>query len=229
LNIFNSPSIPSPFKIVTAFGDLASKSQILTDFYTSIWRALLGLIIGSSAGIILGLLTGRNNKINMVLSPILNVFKAFPPVAMLPIFITFFGIGDLSKVFSISFATLFPLWVNTHIGASAIPIEYIRSAKLLSKSKSKILFKIIVPASMNSIIGGFRISIAISFIMLYVSELAGASSGLGYRISSSQLSYRYDEMFAALIILGITASSVDYIFNKVIKYFFPWVQLNKLM
>ena len=80
---------------------------------------------------------------------------------------------------------------------------------------------------MNSIIAGFRMSIAISFIMLYVSELAGASHGLGYQISSSHLSYRMDRMFGALIMLGLTASLVDYLFNKIIKYFFPWVQLNK--
>jgi ABC-type nitrate/sulfonate/bicarbonate transport system permease component len=65
--------------------------------------------------------------------------------------------------------------------------------------------------------------------MLYVSELAGASSGLGYQISSSQLAYRMDKMIGALIILGITASMIDLLFNKLIKYFFPWVQLNKMI
>ena len=87
----------------------------------------------------------------------------------------------------------------------------------------------IIPASMNSIIAGFRISIAISFIMLYVSELAGASSGLGYQISSSHLAYRMDKMLAALIILGLSASLVDFIFNRGIKYFFPWVKLDRII
>ena len=229
LDILNSTLIPPPTKIFKGIVEWTKSGELFVDFCSSIWRGVSGLLIGSSVGIMLGLLTGRNPKLNLILTPILNVFKAFPPVAMLPIFITFFGIGDFSKVFSISFAAIFPLWVNTHLGSTSIPIEYIRSAKLLSQSQVKIFYRIIIPASMNSIIAGFRISIAISFIMLYVSELAGASNGLGYQISSSHLSYRMDRMFGALIMLGVTASLIDFLLNKIIKYFFPWVQLNKVM
>ena len=229
LGVINSTLIPPPTKVFAAIIEWAKSGELYTDFSDSIWRALTGLIIGSAVGIALGLYTGRSQTMNLLLTPILNVFKAFPPVAMLPVFITMFGIGDFSKIFSISFATIFPLWVNTHLGASTIPVEFTRSAKLLSKSKSKMFFGVIVPATMNSIIAGFRISIAISFIMLYVSELAGASSGLGYQISSSHLAYRMDKMLGALIVLGFAASLVDFAFNRAIKYFFPWVQLNKII
>lgn len=228
-DIINSKLIPSPIKVFLGIIEWAKSGELLRDFLTSVWRGLAGLIIGASLGIFLGLFTGRSHTIDLILTPLLNVFKAFPPVALLPVFITFFGIGDFSKVFSISFASVFPLWVNTHVGASSIPVEYIRSAQLLTNSRLKIFFRIIFPASMNSIVAGFRISIAISFIMLYVSELAGASSGLGYQISSSHLSYRMDRMLGALIILGITASMVDFLFNKLVKRVFPWIQLSKLI
>lgn len=219
--------IPPPTRVIVAIVEWAKSGELARDFLDSIWRALTGLIVGSLIGIILGLWTGRNQLINYLLTPILNVLKAFPPVAMLPLFITLFGIGDFSKIFAISFASIFPLWVNTHLGSNNIPIEFIRSARLLSGSKVKIFFRVIIPASMNSIIAGFRISIAISFIMLYVSELAGASGGLGYQISSSQLAYRMDKMIGALILLGLTASLVDLIFNRAIDHFFPWVRLIK--
>jgi ABC-type nitrate/sulfonate/bicarbonate transport system permease component len=228
-DIINSNLIPPPSRVFLAIKEWARSGELLKDFLDSIWRAIIGLTCGSIIGISLGLLTGRNEKLNYLLTPILNIFKAFPPVAMLPVFITLFGIGNFSKIFSIGFASIFPLWVNTHLGASTIPVEYIRSAKLLTKSKYKYFIDVIIPASMNSIIAGFRISIAISFIMLYVSELAGASSGLGYQISSSHLAYRMDKMFGALIILGLSATLIDLIFNKLIKYFFPWVQLNKII
>lgn len=227
--IINPSLVPPPTKVFLGIVEWAKSGELFVDFYTSIWRGVSGLLIGSVVGVALGLLTGRNYKLNLILTPILNIFKAFPPVAMLPIFITFFGIGDFSKVFSISFATLFPLWINTHLGSISIPIEFIRSAKLLSKSKTKIFFKVIIPATMSSIIAGFRISVAISFIMLYVSELAGASHGLGYQISSSHLSYRMDKMFGALIVLGLTATLVDVIFNRIIKNYFPWIQLNRVI
>ena len=229
IGLVNSNLIPPPTKVFSAMTEWASSGELIKDISESIWRVLIGLFIGSSIGIALGLFTGRNQFLNLTLSPILNLFKAFPPVAMLPVFITLFGIGNFSKIFSISFATIFPLWVNTHLGSSTIPVEFIRSAKLLTNSKIRTFFGVIVPASMNSIIAGFRISIAIGFIMLYVSELAGASSGLGYQISSSHLAYRMDKMLAALIVLGLSASLVDFSFNKAIKYFFPWVKLNRII
>jgi ABC-type nitrate/sulfonate/bicarbonate transport system permease component len=227
--IMNSKLIPPPTKVFFAIVEWAKSGELQRDFLDSIWRAIIGLSGGAIIGITLGLVTGRNEKLNYILSPILNIFKAFPPVAMLPVFITLFGIGNFSKIFSIGFASIFPLWVNTHLGASTIPVEYIRSAKLLTTSRYKYFVRVVVPASMNAIIAGFRISIAISFIMLYVSELAGASSGLGYQISSSHLAYRMDKMLGALLVLGFTATLIDFFFNRLIKYFFPWVQLNKII
>lgn len=227
--IVNSKLIPPPTKIFKAGMEWIKTGEFYSDFCTSIWRGVIGLIIGSSIGILLGLYTGRSKIGNLFLTPVLNTLKAFPPVAMLPVFITFLGIGDISKITAIAFATIFPLWVNTHLGTSSIPIEFIRSAKLLTKSKAIYFLKVILPASLNSIIAGFRISIAIAFIMLYVSELAGASSGLGYQIASSNLAYRMDKMFAALIVLGLTASVFDTLFNRIIKKLFPWAKINKVI
>ena len=227
--IINSKLIPPTTNVFSAIIEWAESGELQRDFLDSIWRAIIGLSCGAIIGITLGLVTGRSIKLNYILSPILNIFKAFPPVAMLPVFITLFGIGNFSKIFSIGFASIFPLWVNTHVGASTIPVEYIRSAKLLTKSNYKFFVQIVLQASMNSIIAGFRISIAISFIMLYVSELAGASSGLGYQISSSHLAYRMDKMLGALIILGLSATLIDFLFNRLIKYFFPWIQLTKII
>ena len=227
--IINSKLIPPPTNVFSAIIEWAESGELQRDFLDSIWRAIIGLSCGAIIGITLGLVTGRSIKLNYILSPILNIFKAFPPVAMLPVFITLFGIGNFSKIFSIGFASIFPLWVNTHVGASTIPVEYIRSAKLLTKSNYKFFVQIVLQASMNSIIAGFRISIAISFIMLYVSELAGASSGLGYQISSSHLAYRMDKMLGALIVLGLSATLIDFLFNRLIKFFFPWVKLTKII
>jgi ABC-type nitrate/sulfonate/bicarbonate transport system permease component len=219
--------IPPPTKVAAAIIEWARSGELWSDFIGSAWRGLTGLLIGAVIGICLGLFTGRTHILDRLLTPILNVFKALPPVAMLPLFITLFGIGNFSKVISIAFATVFPLWVNTHLGSANIPVEFIRSAKLLTASRTKMFFKIVIPASLQSIIAGARIGIAISFIMLYVSELAGASSGLGYQIASSQLAYRMDKMLGALIVLGFTASLVDALFTRSIRYFFPWVPLNK--
>ena len=220
----NPNLIPAPTKIFAALVDWIYKGNFFMDFVTSLWRGLVGFLIGGSIGIILGLYTGRIETINYLLSPICNVIRAFPPVSLIPVFITFFGIGDFSKIFSISFATIFPVWINTHLGANSIPLEYIRSGKLLTNSKRKYFLRIVFPASLSSIVAGCRISIAVAFVMLYVSELAGSSSGLGYQISDSQLSFRMDKMFAALFVLGFTAAIIDIIYVRSIMFFFPWLK-----
>jgi ABC-type nitrate/sulfonate/bicarbonate transport system permease component len=206
-----------------------NSGELMADFAASIWRLLLGLTVGSMLGILLGLFTGRSAWLNATLSPLLNFLKAIPPVSMLPIIITFWGVGDESKILSISLATIFPLWVNTHMGAYSVPKEYLRSAQLMSPSSISTLVTVVLPASLGSILTGFRLSLAMGFIMLYVSELAGASEGLGYRISSSHLSYRMDKMIAALILLGILA----FLFDKLMTYaagkLFPWARIANVI
>jgi ABC-type nitrate/sulfonate/bicarbonate transport system permease component len=218
--------VPPPTKVFLAGVDWVRSGEFAIDFATSFWRGLAGFLIGGVIGVFLGLLTGRVRILDHFLSPVLNVVRAFPPVSLIPVFITFLGIGDISKIFSISFATIFPIWINTHIGASSIPIEYIRSGRLLTQSRTKIFFRVIFPGSLNAIIAGCRISISIAFVMLYVSELAGTSQGLGYQIASSQLSYRMDKMFAALFALGFTAAIVDQLYLKCLKFLFPWLRVN---
>lgn len=222
----NPHLMPPPSKIARAFTEWVSSGEFLRDFWASIWRAGAGLFLGSLGGIGFGLLTGRVAWLNRALSPVLNLLRAFPPVALLPVFITFLGIGNTSKILAIAFACLFPVWVNTHIGASNVPEEYLQSARLMSRSRGRIFFHVVLPASLPWIIGGIRLAIAMSFIMLYVSELAGASSGLGYAISTNHLAYRFDKMFAALFFLGLLAAVSDNLFNKWSKAFFPWLKFT---
>ena len=219
--------IPPPSQILRGGIGWVESGEFGQDLAHSLGRGMVGLFLGSILGIVVGLLTGRIQIISYILTPLLNVFRAFPPVALLPVFITVLGIEDSSKIFSIAFACFFPTWLNTHIGAASIPIEYIRSANLLSSNKLNIFLKIILPASAQSIVMGVRLSIAVGFVLLYVSELAGASDGLGYRIANAQMSYRMDVMFAALFALGGLAALTDWLFVGFVKWWLPWLRLTK--
>ena len=223
----DSRLIPPPSQILRGGIGWIESGEFRLDIVSSLTREIIGLVLGCFLGIILGLLTGRIKTIDYILSPLFHIFRAFPPVALLPVFITVLGIEDSSKVFSIAFACFFPTWLNTHIGAANIPIEYIQSAKLLSNSPLNIFYRVILPASSSAILTGIRLSIAIGFVLLYVSELAGASEGLGYRIANGQMSYRMDVMFAALFVLGGLAALTDWLFVRIMTYFLPWLRLSK--
>ncbi len=226
LNLIQSKLLPSPLQIFYATYRWIASGEFTVDFISSFWRAILGFLLGGIIGLALGVWTGRSKIANFFVSPVLNVLRAFPPVALLPLFITFWGIGDDSKILSITFACVFPIWVNTHAGVSTVPIEYIRSARVLEVTPFRLLTCVLLPAALRSIINGVRISIAMSFIMLYVSELAGASSGLGYQIASSHLAYQMDKMFGALFVLGLTAAIADVAFVRLIRLNFPWLNIR---
>jgi ABC-type nitrate/sulfonate/bicarbonate transport system permease component len=217
-----SPALfPPPSKVAVALVELF-RDGFLFDITTSIWRLLAGLVIGLFLGLFVGILTGRIQLLDKSLTPLFHILRALPPVAIIPVTIVWLGIGEAAKIVSISFAVFFPVWVNTHIGAQKVPQNFLRAAKTLTNSEIKILKKVVLPATMPFAIAGCRIGIAIAFIMIFASELAGASSGIGYEISVSQLNYAIDKMLAALLTLGVLAALADLAFTKSIAKVFPW-------
>lgn len=224
--VINSSLFPPPSKAAIAFWLMIQSGDLLSDIAVSMWRLIVGLAIGVASGIIVGLLTGRIKPFASVLSPIIQMLRPLPPVAIIPLIIVWFGIGNGAKIFSIAFAVFFPVWLNTHIGSQNIPQIYLWSAKLLTRSWLKIFTKVVFPAALPFIVAGVRTAIALAFIMVFVSELTGASSGLGYRISITHLAYRIDQMIAALAVLGILGALADWLFSASIQSLFPWIKLK---
>lgn len=221
--LVNETLFPPPVKVLHAFIMLSSSGELLMHVNASIWRVFAGLAAGGIAGIVVGLSTGRNYMIDKALSPILQVFRSFPPVAIIPLVIVWLGVGETAKLFSISFAVFFPVWVNSHIGAASIPSHYLQAASSLTKSWMKTNFMVVLPASLPYIIAGIRTGVSIAFIMVFVAELAGASMGIGYLISVSHLAYRIDRMLVGLFTLGFLGAGFDYAFTCAAGRLFPWV------
>lgn len=198
----NAFLFPPPTKVLVALWDYAVSSDIATDSAASLWRAFVGFALGSILGVCVGMFTGRNSTVGALLSPITDTLRPLPPVALIPLFIVWFGIGDLEKVIATGIAAFYPVWLSTHTGSKNIDVEFIILASLRTKSALARALYVYLPASFKHIQSGLRQALALSFTMIFVAELAGSSSGIGYRISVSQLSYRIDSMIAGLIVLG---------------------------
>jgi ABC-type nitrate/sulfonate/bicarbonate transport system permease component len=218
------PSLfPAPSAVTLALVSMF-RDGFLRDILTSLWRIALGFAIGAFCGLVLGIITGRIRWCDESLTPIFHTLRALPPVAIIPLTIVWLGIGEIAKVVSISFAVFFPVWVNTHIGAQRVPQNFLRAASTLTRSKMKIMKKVIIPSSLPFSVAGARMGIAVAFIMIFVSELAGASQGIGYEISVSHLNYAIDKMLAALLTLAVLAALGDFLFTKAIACVAPWME-----
>ncbi len=218
----------SPTQVATAFLGITTGGTLFSDLRDSSWRLLAGLFLGGVFGVIFGLLTGRVKSFARAFTPIIQILRPLPPVAIIPLVIVWFGIGDGAKVFSIAFSVFFPVWLSTHVGATRIVREFLWSAGLLTKSKAKIFTKVVFLASLPFIISGIRVGISIAFVMVFVSELSGASSGLGYRISIYSLAYRIDEMIAALFVLGALGAVTDRLFVLASNRVYPWLKFQAI-
>jgi len=218
----NQALFPPPSVVALAWGHLLADGILYHDIRDSLWRLMYGLIIGSGSAIFVGLFTGRTRVINQIISPLIQILRPLPAVAIIPLVIVWMGIDDGAKIFTIAYGTFFPVWISTHLGVQQIPNIYLWTARLFNLSRFQLLTKIVLPASLPSIITGIRTGAAIAYAMVFVSELAGASSGIGYRISVAHSIFRIDEMMAALFTLGVMGAITDQLIKLGANRLMPW-------
>lgn len=217
---------PPPSQVLAAFLELVRSGEMLRDVRISTWRALIGFALGGTAGIIVGLVTGRIEWLDNYCSPVIQLFRPLPPVAIIPLVIVWFGIGEISKIFSIAFAVFFPVWINTHLGAREVPRAFVWSAATMGVNGLAVLPKVILPSALPFVVAGLRTGVSLAFVMVFVSELAGASAGVGYQISVSYLAYRVDRMMAALLVLGLLGATSDILLTRFCWRLFPWLKIG---
>jgi ABC-type nitrate/sulfonate/bicarbonate transport system permease component len=219
------PLCPPPSQCAIALVKWAREEGLANDIKASYMRLLGGFVLGTLTGVIVGLLTGRTRFFEAAFVPIINVVRPITPVALIPLFILWFGIEDRAKMITIGFATFFPVWLNTFTGARQIPQRLLWSAGTLTRSPWKIFWRVILPASLPSIVTGMRLGLGIAFTMVFVSELLGTDVGIGYKVDTWQLAYQTDAMIAALVVLGASGAFADLICTGLMFKLFPWLRL----
>lgn len=219
--------VPSPGQLIEVVREEGMRDLLLQDLAQTLKRVLPGLVLGLTSGWVVGLLTGRVGVLAAVLGPILHMWRALPAVALIPLFIQFLGIGEMSKIVIVWIGTFFPVWVATHEGASGVRPDYIELADNLRFTRSEFLIRIVWPSTLPYAIAGARTGIGIAFTMIFVAEWVGADSGIGYRISLAHIVSRMDLMVLGLVELGLLAYISDASFKWASGSVFPWLRLER--
>lgn len=217
-----SSLIPPPSSVLNALWQMGKEGQLLEDVVASARRAVAGYIGGCTLAVGIGLLTGRTRVGEATIGTIVQVLRPIPVVAMVPLAIVWFGLGESSKLFLVVWGTFFPVWINTYLGVREINPQLVWAAASLGASQRRIFVSVVLPAALSHIIAGMRTAIATAFVCLVAAEMAGAFAGLGYRVEASHLVFRVDRMLAALAVLGVLGATSDAAFAALIRKLAPW-------
>lgn len=194
--------LPTPLAIGGAIVDLLRQGILLGAIGASLGRIFAGWVLGSLVAIPIGLVVGTSETMKSIFDPYIHFFRFVPAIALISLFIVWFGIGEASKVLLITYATGFIVMINTATGVTAIPRDKIDAARCLGAGRAQVFFQVVIPATLPFVYTGMRLAMASSFLVIVAAEMLAANSGLGYLIWTSRLYFQIDWMFAAIIILG---------------------------
>jgi len=208
----------APSKIVVVFWGMIASGELWPHLSGSLVRAYGGFALGLFFGMTMGLLAGVSRAVGNFYDPLISLAYPVPKIAILPILMVWFGLGDVSKIAVIMTSVFFPVFINAYAGARAVNRIYIWSARSMGASSAAVFRRIVIPAAMPHILTGARNGLALSFIVLFASELVGAKAGLGYLIGVAEDSGRFDLMYVAIISIGLAGFISDRILIRVRRW-----------
>jgi ABC-type nitrate/sulfonate/bicarbonate transport system permease component len=216
----NPVMIPSPWEVVLAFWDL--REVMPSDIGISLLRAGEGFALASVFGVLTGCLTGSSRLARDIIDPILELLRPIPPLAFLPMFIIWFGLGELSKVLMIAFSAFFVIYVNTYQGVRYADPLLMRAAQSLGASPQRAFFTISLPSAMPEIFTGLRLGMGMSFFVLVAAELLAADSGMGFRIQEARQQFRIDRMLFGAVQIGVVGFILFALLGKLESRALAW-------
>ena len=214
--------LPAPTEVYVAFRELVESGMLYVHLSASLQRLLIGWICGSTLGIIVGVLIGLSSIARAGLSPLVSAIFPIPKIALLPLFIIWFGIGEGSKVATILFGTFFPTVITTYGGVDNVDRNLIRMGQSFGLSWFSIVRKIILPGALPAILSGCRISASIAIILLVAAEMIGAEFGIGAYILLAGSLFATDQLIAGVAILSTMGLCFAWIIGRAEKYFLNW-------
>lgn len=220
----NPALFPPPSRVLQAALPLIASGELAQHIVASLTRAAAGFCIALVLGIAAGIVTARIEILHHLSEPVLHGFRSVPSLAVVPLAVLWFGIGELPKIALIAWGAFFPVWITTFIGVRDTNIVYLRSAAALGASRARTLFQVILPAALPFILAGVRQAIAVSLIVLVAAELSGSTRGIAYMMSLGHQLFQVEIMFIGLVLLGLFGFLADRLFVWAAKRLFPWYQ-----
>jgi len=219
-------TMPSPGDTWTQFNRLRTTGfknvTIWEHAGTSLWRVVRGMFFGSLIGIPIGFAMGLNSKLRGIFDTPVELFRPIPPLALLPLFIVWFGIGDGTAVNLLIFASVWIMIIAARAGARTVKLSKVRAAYSLGASKSQVLRRVILPNALPELFTGLRVALGVSWGTLVAAELVGAETGLGSMIFDARNNLRTDVVVVGIIVIAVIGVLMDVMMRFAESKLIPW-------
>jgi NitT/TauT family transport system permease protein/taurine transport system permease protein len=201
--------LPPPADVARTAWDLARDGSLWINIAASLGRVLLGIVFSVPLAVALGVMVGLNRRLAPVVEPIVSFFNALSGIAWLPLAITWFGLGWTSVTFIMFNTIFFLVFFNTLVGVRAVPRIFEHAVRTLGGSRRHIIFQVLIPGALPSIVTGIRMSIGFGWRALIAAEMIATSTGLGFLIYNAANFHQSDTILVGIVTIGLLWLATD--------------------
>lgn len=221
-NVISSSILPTPLEVLDAAVELTISGKLQDHVLISTQRALIGFLIGGIIGFILGLLNGTIKIFERTVDTTIQMIRTIPHLALIPLVILWFGIGESAKIFLVALGVMFPVYINTFSGIQNVDRKLIEMGKVYGLSNWELFANIILPGALSSILVGIRYALGVMWMSLIVAETIGTDSGIGFLATNAREFMQMDIVVLTIVLYAILGKLSDVIAKMFEQRFLKW-------
>lgn len=214
--------LPAPSAVLATIWDLASSGALFRHIGITLYRVVLGFLLGSAAATLLGALTGYSRLFHDLLDPLLQSLRNIPSLAWVPLFILWMGIYETSKIALIAVGVFFPVYLNLMSGVQGVDRKLVEVGKVYRLNSLQLVRRVFLPATLPAYIVGLRSGLGLGWMFVVAAEIMGSSQGLGFLLIDGQTTGRPTIILASILLFAILGKLTDAILATVGKRLLYW-------
>ncbi|GEP55004.1 ABC transporter permease [Reyranella soli] len=219
--------VPAPSMILETFKSLIESGELARHVGVSLTRVFVGLLLGAMPGLVVGTLMGLSPMTRAIVSQIVASLYPIPKIAIFPLVMAIFGIGELSKYVLVAIAVFFFMAINSFAGVANVERIYWDVGRSFGVSRFRAILTIALPGALPMILAGLRLSLGVSLLVLVGAEFVGAKSGIGYLVWNSWQVFDVESMYAGIIVIGLLGWAFFAMLDELERRLVPWAPSNR--
>jgi ABC-type nitrate/sulfonate/bicarbonate transport system permease component len=222
LGLVSSSALPPLSDVVLSWVDMLKTGELATNAAASLYRGAMGLLLAIVIGAALGIFMAWWKPVNVLFSPIVEIFYPLPKSALIPVTVIWLGFGNGSKILLIFLGCMIPVTIGAFNGARSSEQTLVWSARSMGANRLRMLWDVVLPSAMPELLNGIRTALALAFILLVSSELIVAREGLGYLIGFLGANGSYDSMYAVVLTVAFLGFAADRGYQMLMNRMLQW-------